>query len=57
MKKYERIDEAAQKILDLIDMGCKVTATGADIHEIEIPDDINIKDIEQQTGLKFKEKQ
>jgi hypothetical protein len=57
MKKYKKVNEKQELILQLISMGIKVTATNGEIHELEFDEtQHNIKDIEQLTGLKFKEK-
>jgi len=55
-KKYEPVDEKAEAIKQLLDLGVKVTATNGEIHLIEIDlDSHNVTTLETITGLKFKE--
>lgn len=57
MKKYRIKTEAEEQIEILQAAGCKVTATNWEIQHIDVPDNVDIKTLEQQTGLKFKEKE
>ena len=55
MKKYRVKKDCEDIFQQLINLGCNITATEGVINQLEIPDNVDIKDVEQITGLKFKE--